>query len=65
LAGRIVPSLRKISDKKVLKAVLMRQMGVPVRKIAVKFKISHATIVRLTNTAMAGKDFRHRGNALK
>lgn len=60
--GRIVASLRKIDDKKVLKAVLLRQMGMPVRKIATKFNVSHATIVRLTNAAMAGKDFTHRGS---
>lgn len=62
--GRIVPSLRKITDKQVLKAVLLRQMGMPVRKIGSKFKVSHVTIIRLTNAAMGDRDFRHRGNLL-
>ena len=60
--GRVVMKLRKISDKQVLKAVLLRQMGWPVRKIGEKMKVSHATITRLTNIAMEGKDFHHRGN---
>lgn len=62
--GAIVKKLRKISDKQVLKAVLLRQMGWTTRRIAVKFKVSHSVIGRLTNAAIAGKDFHHRGNLL-
>lgn len=59
--GRIVMKLRKISDKQVLKAVLLRKMGWTVRRIAEKMSVSHATITRLTNVAIEGKDFHHRG----
>lgn len=59
--GAIVVKLRKITDKQVLKAVLLRQSGMTVRKIAKKFGVCHVTIVRLTNAAMQRKDFRHRG----
>jgi 5-methylcytosine-specific restriction endonuclease McrA len=59
--GRVVMKLRKMSDKQVLKAVLLRQMGWTVRKIATKMGLSHVTVVRLTNIAMQGGDFHHRG----
>lgn len=59
--GRVVASLRKVSDKDVLRAVLLRQSGMTVRAIGKKMSVSHVTIVRLTNAAMAGKDFTHRG----
>lgn len=59
--GRTVQKLRKLSDKHVLKAVLLRQMGWTIRKIGKKFNVSHRTIVTLTNAAMAGKNFHHRG----
>ena len=62
--GRIVAGLRKVSDKQVLKAVLLRQMGWTVRRIAAKMKVSHATITRLTNIAMSSRDFHHRGTLL-
>lgn len=61
---RVVTKLRKISDKQVLKAVLLRKMGVPTRKIGQQMHVSHATVVRLTNAAMRGKDFHHRGSLL-
>ena len=59
--GRILKEKRKISDKQVLKAVLLRQSGWTVRRIAAKMGVSHVTITKLTNAAMAGLDFRHRG----
>lgn len=59
--GRIVQKLRKLSDKQVLKAVLWRQAGMRTRQIAAKMGVCHVTIVRLTNAAMQGKDFHHRG----
>lgn len=62
--GRVVQRLRKISDKQVLKAVLLRHMGMPVRRIAEKMNVAHATIVRLTNAAITGRDFHHRGALL-
>jgi 5-methylcytosine-specific restriction endonuclease McrA len=62
--GRVVPKTRKISDRQVLKAVLLRQVGWTVRRIAAKMKVSHRTIVTLTNVAMAGGDFSHRGKLL-
>lgn len=62
--GRVVQKLRKLTDKQVLKAVLWRQSGMTVRKIAAKMDVCHVTIVRLTNAAMSGKDFHHRGSLL-
>ena len=62
--GRVVQKLRKLSDKQVLKAVLWRQAGMRVRAIAAKMGVCHVTIVRLTNAAMSGKDFHHRGSLL-
>lgn len=62
LRGCTVRSLRKISDKQVLKAVLLRQMGKTVREIAKQFGVSHATITKLTNIAIGGGDFHHRGH---
>lgn len=59
--GRSVPSIRKLSDRDVLKAVLMRQSGMTVREIAPKFGVSHPTIATLTRAAMDGKEFRSRG----
>jgi hypothetical protein len=59
--GRTVSKLRKMTDKDVLKAVLMRQSGDTVRAIAIRFKVSHVTIARLTRAAMDGKNFRQRG----
>lgn len=59
--GRIMLSLRKISDKQVLQAVLLRKTGKTVRYIAAKLGVKHSTIVRLTNAAMTEKNFRSRG----
>ena len=55
---------RKITDRQVLKAVLLREMGWTIRRIGKKFGVSHVTIIRLTNAAMKGKDFSHRGNLM-
>lgn len=62
--GRIFQAKRKITDKQVLQAVLLRGSGWTIRSIGKKFGVSHVTINRLTNAAMAGKDFRHRGALL-
>ncbi len=62
--GRVFTSKRKITDKQVLKAVLLREMGWTIRRIGKKFGVSHVTIERLTNAASNGKDFRHRGKLL-
>ena len=59
--GRVVKSIRKISDKDILKAVLMRKTGKTVRAIAKRFNVSHVTITRLTNAAMNQKVFKSRG----
>ena len=62
--GSVFIAKRKITDKQVLKAVLLREMGWTVRRIGKKLGVSHATITRLTNIAMSGKDFRHRGKLM-
>jgi 5-methylcytosine-specific restriction endonuclease McrA len=64
MVGRVVPKLRKLSDKQVLKAVLWRRAGMRTRQIAAKMGVCHVTIVRLTNAAIKGKDFHHRGSLL-
>lgn len=62
--GAVLTQKRKIADKQVLKAVLLREMGWTTRKIGKKFGVSHVTISRLTNIAMEGKNFRHRGKLM-
>ncbi len=62
--GRVFISKRKITDKQVLKAVLLREMGWTIRRIGIKFGVHHSTIGNLTNAASGGKDFRHRGKLL-
>jgi hypothetical protein len=59
--GRIYLKKRKMSDKDVLKAVLMRKAGDTVREIAPRFNVTHSTIAILTRAALDGHNFRQRG----
>lgn len=59
--GRILSNRRKIADRQIIKAVMLRQSGQTVRQVAKLMGVSHVTIVRLTNAAINRKDFHHRG----
>ncbi len=58
------PKTRKMTDRDVMKAVLMRQAGDSARKVAAKFGVCHGTILGLTDAVMQGKHFKSRGKLL-